>query len=75
MSVETLDLVAKGSEECSGADIYNIVNESSFVAIRNSRDSISNLDLIEAFNKFIEHRNSFRAEASRHQFMNGFRFA
>lgn len=70
----TLENVAQGTEECSGADICHIVNESSFIALRNTHSSIQNEDLIEAFEKFKETKLCFKADCIKDSLVSNFKF-
>lgn len=46
-----LDKVAKQSPGFSGADLSNLLNEASILAVRNNRTSVSTRDVDEAFDK------------------------
>jgi cell division protease FtsH len=70
----TIEIVATGTEDSSGADINHIVNESSFIALRNTHSYIHNEDLIEAFQKFKETKLCFKAECIKESLGSTFKF-
>jgi len=62
VSEEFLMRIARDTQEYSGADISNIVNEASFVSVRNNRDCIEEEDIQLAFTEVQETKRSFLIE-------------
>jgi len=51
-----LGKIAEGTNNFSGADMENIINECAYVCVQNNRNTIEDADLQEAFNKVSNQR-------------------
>jgi len=62
ISEDCLKMMAENTDNCNGAEIASIINEASFLCVRDDRECITESDVIEAFRRMKEGKLRFVAE-------------